>query len=206
MPPRPRHPRPPTPAARGVKERNRLVEQWAALVPWVLIRLRHDPLVRRYRHDCESAAYLALLRAAELWREGGGAAFNTYAVVSIRRRVMQAAARQARLRARDVPFLPREANRAAAERHRARPRPAEPEGAGPASRGAGRSAAPAAGRRRTALRPGRRRPAHAARGRRSARRWRVPGAAVGNRGAPPADLRSPSAQPPGQGGQEAPLT
>src|SRR4051794_17429346 len=87
------------------EERNRLVEQWSGLVPFVLRRFRGDDRLRRYGDECRSAAHLALLRAAELWREDGGAKFNSYAVQAIYRLVCRAAARQGRLRAREVPFL-----------------------------------------------------------------------------------------------------
>ena len=92
------------PSVRSVEERNALVEQWAGLVNFVLRRLRHYPYVLRYRDECRSAAHLALLRSAELWREEGGAKFHSYAVFAMLCKVRYEAARQARRRAREVSF------------------------------------------------------------------------------------------------------
>lgn len=72
-------------------ERNALALQWKGLVPFVLRRLWHLARVRRHADECRSAAFLTLLRAAALWREGGGAKFSTYAVAAIRGRVLHEA-------------------------------------------------------------------------------------------------------------------
>jgi RNA polymerase sigma factor (sigma-70 family) len=77
----------PEPAVRSIEDRNRLVEQWSGLVPFVMRRMWHWPLVRRHEHECTSAAYLGLLKAAEIWRPGP-AAFANFAIVVIRRRIM----------------------------------------------------------------------------------------------------------------------
>ncbi|HZT80909.1 MAG TPA: sigma-70 family RNA polymerase sigma factor [Gemmataceae bacterium] len=117
------------PSLRTVEERNALVEQWAGLVPFVLYRsLRGHQGVMLYRHECRSAAHLALLRAAELWREDEGTKFSTYAVVAIRHAVRREVARQARLRAREVPFLLEFDNGDVMERSCGQPRLTEPDG------------------------------------------------------------------------------
>ena len=63
---------------RTVAQRNELAEQHLALPRWMLIAGRYHP--RRLTDDeAESAGFLGLLRAAELWDETKGA-FSTYAV------------------------------------------------------------------------------------------------------------------------------
>ena len=88
---------------RSVEERNALIEQWSGLVPWVLRRLWHVATVRRHADDCRSVAYLALVRAADRWREDAGAAFKTFAVGSIRWAIIHEVRRIERRRERPYP-------------------------------------------------------------------------------------------------------
>lgn len=79
------------PAVRSIAERNALAEQWQYIVPYVMRRLIHLSAVRRYESECWSAGYLALLRAAALWRPDGRANFRTYAIKCIQKQIYREA-------------------------------------------------------------------------------------------------------------------
>jgi len=91
------------PAVRPAEERNALATRNLGLVRWCLRRLYHREAVRRFADDCLSAGFLALLRCAELWTEGGGARFSSYAVPAIRHRMLLAAYRRGPLLFSDLP-------------------------------------------------------------------------------------------------------
>lgn len=81
------------PAVRDTAERNALALTALDLVDILLAVLAgHHPAVRRYRDDCRGAAYLTLLRAAELWKDHGGT-FRTYVRASIRPAILAEALR-----------------------------------------------------------------------------------------------------------------
>ena len=67
---------------RSLEERNRLVITWMPLVDHVMARMVgiHDS----DKDDCRSIGYLALIRAADKWKEDKGASMKTYAYACIR--------------------------------------------------------------------------------------------------------------------------
>jgi RNA polymerase sigma factor (sigma-70 family) len=80
------------PSKRSVEERNALVLEHRCLPAWVYqqLRRRWGPVARLGYDDATQAGFLALIRAADLWQPQRGK-FTTYAVTSIRRRMLQEA-------------------------------------------------------------------------------------------------------------------
>jgi RNA polymerase sigma factor (sigma-70 family) len=95
--------RPQHPSRRSIEERNALVLEHRRLPAWVYRKLRRRwwPVARLGYDDATQAGFLALIRAAELWQPQRGR-FTTYAVTSIRRRMLQEAAKP-RLRCERLP-------------------------------------------------------------------------------------------------------
>jgi RNA polymerase sigma factor (sigma-70 family) len=91
------------PSRRSIEERNALVLEHRRLPAWVFNQLRRRcwPVARLGFDDATQAGFLALIRAAELWRPERGA-FTTNAVTSIRRRMLQEATKP-RLRCDRLP-------------------------------------------------------------------------------------------------------
>lgn len=76
---------------RSVEDRDALVHQFRYVPPFVVKRLCRDENFHNLgRDDALSEGFLALVRAAELWRGDGEASFKTYACTAVRRRVVQA--------------------------------------------------------------------------------------------------------------------
>lgn len=89
--------RPRKPSLRSIAARNALVVENYALAFWVIERIEWLPsVISLGREEAENHAVDALIRAAELWDESFGTRFSTYAVMSIRRRVLSAAGKRFR--------------------------------------------------------------------------------------------------------------
>ncbi len=112
------------PPLRGAKERNGLFAANAGLAPACLMRLGFSQAHPDW-DDLLQAAFMGVLRAAELFDEANGARFSTYADWWIRQRVQQW--------------------REGAQRHAHLSLDALEEGAGPFAAGPGVEAAPDAG-------------------------------------------------------------
>jgi RNA polymerase sigma factor (sigma-70 family) len=80
------------PSRRSVEERNALVLGHRRLPAWVYLKMRRRwwPVARLGYDDATQAGFLVLIRAAELWQPQRGS-FSTYAVTSIRRRLLHEA-------------------------------------------------------------------------------------------------------------------
>jgi RNA polymerase sigma factor (sigma-70 family) len=80
------------PSRRNIEERNELVLEHQRLPAWVFNKLRRRwwPVARLGFDDATQAGFLALIRAAELWQPERGP-FSTYAVTSIRRKMLNEA-------------------------------------------------------------------------------------------------------------------
>lgn len=83
---------------RSVAERDALVVQWQYLPRFVVGKMDDMLIIRKLSvEDAVSVGYLALIRAAEMWDEtfrtakGRPVLFKTYAVTSIKRRILHAA-------------------------------------------------------------------------------------------------------------------
>lgn len=76
------------PAVRSAADRDALVRQWSGIPSFVVWRL-YSLLTQNGvpPDDAEQEGYLALLRAAELWEEGRGVQFNSYAIRAVTHRV-----------------------------------------------------------------------------------------------------------------------
>jgi RNA polymerase sigma factor (sigma-70 family) len=103
------------PSRRSIDERNVLVLQHHRLPAWVYRKLRRrcGSVARMGYDDAIQAGFLALIRAAELWKPELGK-FTTYAVPSIRRKLLQEALKP-RLRCKRLPDSERLPERPAVE-------------------------------------------------------------------------------------------
>lgn len=68
---------------RSIADRDRLILQWRYLPHHVVERVAPKGLRKVDYEEAEEQGFLALIRAAETWRDNGGAAFNTYCFRSI---------------------------------------------------------------------------------------------------------------------------
>jgi RNA polymerase sigma factor (sigma-70 family) len=106
------------PSLRGTAERNALVEQWKYLPAAVAKAvLRWSQSSRQDYEDATQAAFLGLIRAAELFDETRGLKFCTYAWHHCRASIQAEARRQAKARPasldmdRDAAHVPEPADR-----------------------------------------------------------------------------------------------
>ena len=74
-----------SPALRSIEERNKLVEQWKYLPSYVVHKkMKYNPIILNIgKEDAVQIGFVALIRAADLWDDKAGVAFNTYAMTSI---------------------------------------------------------------------------------------------------------------------------
>lgn len=85
---------PPKPAVRNLDARNLLVMKYERLPYYVAGRMWKSKLIRNLGYDdAVQIGYIKLIRAAELWEEGRGVEFMTYAYRSIQLGIYCAALR-----------------------------------------------------------------------------------------------------------------